>query len=338
LFLTDEKNAEHDLLVKLRNKISQRFAALLKLWKDSAQHAEGEKIIQNGLHVISKDATATSQSFADNVEEMAEHVDELSSMFEMSADTAGIAYEVFAKLLKRVTLRAEGIPSRESIFVRHLHPYLENFFINYNDFSQRYNPEKTLEMDDNVLIQLNDVWRCIFYSQGRSDDGTTDSLLVAESLQTETNATRIKSSSKLQGRGGTSCTAQFLRALPQEQLSLYALPALPDMQDRTRSDQQLQAYIRSVFYIEHFRRLSRSTLVYLYQHHQLHYRCTTCAPEAQVLSNVLSLVQLLAIHPRWLIDPQTVNKGIPLVNIAPEEPQALSDLLKHGKVLHRLRV
>lgn len=65
----------------------------------------------------------------------------------------------------------------------------------------------------------------------------------------------------------------------------------------------------------------------------MHYRCTTCVPEIQVLTNLLSLVKSRVVHPRWLVDPTVVKLGIPLVNVSPEDPDHLAQLLRDGKVM-----
>jgi len=65
----------------------------------------------------------------------------------------------------------------------------------------------------------------------------------------------------------------------------------------------------------------------------MHYRCTTCVPEAQVLTNVLTLVQSRVVHPRWLVDPSVVTLGIPLASLGPEDPERLAQLLRGGKVM-----
>jgi len=244
---------------------------------DTAQSlARGQDIIQNTFKEgIVKDAKSVTKSFGQNMDRFSGRVDELGASFESSEDSSELVYDVLAKLLTRVRKRAEGIKRREIEFVTKMRPRLTNFFTNYKAFLKKYAPFETPEMPSNVLIGLNDAWRCVQYNYEKEviDEGQIGSddevdLIVAQ--DDNSNSTDFTEAYLQQ------CVALVTAVLGDDECKMYSLPALAD---DARQRSELLDYIRLIFYIEHNRRLSRSTFTHLYRHHTMNYRCTTCVPE-----------------------------------------------------------
>merc|ERR1712216_659066 len=99
----------------------------------------------------------------------ADHVDELSSAFEVSDDNTQLVYEVLGKLIEKVQHRSEGLPAREHVFVLHLRPLLQNFFTNYREFVGKYAPFESPQLGNDIVIGLNRASRCVYYHS--ADDG-----------------------------------------------------------------------------------------------------------------------------------------------------------------------
>jgi len=341
-FVAEGKQAKTHIVVLLERRLANRFTSMSNEWssthmkskqgkvKDNVKSLErGERIIQATFkHGVVQDAAVVTHSFGRHVDQFSGRIDELGASFETSEDSSNLVYDVLAKLLKRVKKRAEGIKRRELELVARMRPLLRNFFSNYNAFLMKYAPFETPELTESILIGLNDAWRCVHFNYDKEVEnegqiGSEEDVDLIVAQDDNVNGTDYTEGYMQQ------CVALVTAVLGEDECKTYSVPLLTDMVQRA----QLLDHIRMIFYIEHNRRLSRSTFTHLYRHHILHYRCTTCVPEVQVATNMLSLVQTRVVHPRWLVDPNIVNKGVALVRILPEDPDHFKELLAKGRVL-----
>lgn len=255
-----------------------------------------------GLHKDVQDLTTDFSSAVDklvfDVDEMGDSVDHLEP---------NLVYSVLSSLITQITKNSEGIPARERVLTTSLRPQLTTFFKNYDAFVQRYRPLQAKNLEDKLVLDLHEVWSCEFQVEMQTD---------------------------LRRWNGTICEKTFRKVLSGGASAV--LPGGQGAYAEALARHQVVEYIRDVFYIEHMSRLSRGVLSHLHRSHFYKYRCTTCAPEVDVLIGLLSLVQTGAVHPRWLIDPKVVADGVNLCNQVPEGTAKVQVLLAKGKILSQL--
>jgi len=310
LFLDAHDEAQEGLVKSLQEHSHQHWRNINHQFANSSNDtAEVRKLLQDSQSHLRHDINDVMQSFATSVSHLGSHVDELGDLIE-NAD-ASLLHMVMASLIRQTVRRAEGVPTRERMLTTNLRPQLRTFFENYQTFVRKYSPMTTPPLDNDLIRGLHDVWTCAYKG-------------------TQTPAANA-----------TLCEVQLQKLVPkQEAATLPAHEAYTEVLAQHGHDYEqsraIADYVRSVFYIEHMRRLSRSTLTHLERHSKYQYRCTTCASEVDVLVAVLTLVESGAVHPRWLSDPHVVSDGVVLSSPVPEGQDMLEYMLKKGKLLSGL--